>query len=294
MSRRVSVVIPTHNRKDLLLATLETALRRIGDDDEIVVVDDGSTDGTAEALDPPPPRVKCISIENRGPAGARNVALENAEGEYVAFLDSDDPWLDVPLDPQVEALAADESLGLSHAGSRPVDAEGRATGPDRAAERVEGDLLESLLRRNHVTTSTVVVPRRVLDRVGNFDESLRNSMDWDLWLRIAEDHGFHAFGETVCLYRFHEDQKIKDVEAVHECRCRIMEKALDRCRERRPDLVPLVRRLLAYRLLRLGRHRLRQGDREGAAEAFRSARRHRPLSALTALRYRLTVRPPRP
>ena len=196
------------------------------------------------------------------------------------------------LDPkQVEALAADERLGLSHAGSRPVDGEGRRTGPDRAAEPVAGDLLESLLRRNHVTTSTVVVPRAVHDRVGLFDEDLRNSMDWDLWLRIAEGHGFHAHPETVCLYRFHEVQKIKDLEAVHECRCRIMEKALERCRASRPDLVPLVRRLLAYRLLRLGRYRLRKGDRAAAAEAFRDAKRHRPLSALTALRYQLTVRP---
>ena len=119
-------------------------------------------------------------------------------------------------------------------------------------------------------------------------------MDWDLWLRIAEDHEFHAYDETVCLYRFHENQKIKDLGSVHECRCRILAKTLERCRVGRSDLVPLVRRELAYRLLRLGRHRLRQGDREGAADAFRDARRHRPLAALTALRYRLTVRPDRP
>jgi glycosyltransferase involved in cell wall biosynthesis len=260
-------------------------------EDEIVVVDDGSTDGTAEALDPPPPLVRAISIENRGPAGARNVGIREARGEYIAFLDSDDLWLATPIDPQVEALAADERMGLSCAGSRPVDGDGNVIGPDRAAETGGDDAVGSLLHRNFVTTSTVVVPRRVLDRVGLFDEDLENSMDRDLWLRIAEHHAFHAHPEVVCLYRFHEAQRTRDQRAVHRCRRRILEKALERSTERRPDLVPLIRRLLAYRMLRQGRDLLRRGERAAAAEAFRAARRIRPLAALTALRYRLTVRP---
>ncbi|MHC4470813.1 MAG: glycosyltransferase family 2 protein [Planctomycetota bacterium] len=290
---RVSVVIPTHNRRDLLLVTLDSALARIRPEDEVVVVDDGSTDGTAEALAAAPEQVRCISIENQGPAGARNVGIREARGRYIAFLDSDDLWLPAGLDAQVEALEKDERLGLSHAGSRPIDAAGNPTGPDRTPPAESADLVAALLERNFVTTSTVVVPRRALDRAGLFDEGLRNTMDWDLWLRIAEDVSFHALRETVCLYRFHEDQKIKDQEAVHTCRRRVLEKALERCREKRPDLVPLARRLLAYRLLRLGRFRLKRGERSEAKEAFRAARKLRPGTALTALRYRLTVRPSR-
>jgi len=288
---RVSVIIPTYNRKDMLLATLETAVARLSGDDEIVVVDDGSTDGTAEALATPPDRVRVISIENQGPAGARNVGIQESSGEYIAFLDSDDPWLPVALDPQVEALRADEGFGLSSGGSRPVDADGNSAGPDRIGEDGGDDLVAELLRRNFVTTSTVVVPRRVLDRVGLFDEALENSMDWDLWLRIAMDYRFHAHDETVCLYLFHPGQRINDLPAVHRCRARVLEKALHRCEARRRDLVPLARRLLAYRLLRQGRYLLKHGDREGALASFREARRHRPLTALTAWRYRLTIRP---
>jgi len=287
---RVSVILPTYNRREMLLATLDSAFARLGPDDEIVVVDDGSTDGTAEALASPPDRVRVFSIENRGPAGARNVAIREARGEYIAFLDSDDPWLPGSIDPQVEALAADESIGLSCAGSRPVDADGNPTGSDRIGEDGGDDLVAELLVRNFVTTSTAVIPRRVLNDVGLFDEDLENSMDWDLWLRIAMDYRFHGLEETVCLYLFHEDQRIKDLKAVHRCRARVLEKALHRCEKHRPDLAPLARRLLAYRFLRQGRYLLKQGDREGALKSFSEARRHRPLTALTAWRYRLTIR----
>ncbi|MEN8148967.1 MAG: glycosyltransferase [Planctomycetota bacterium] len=289
---RVSVVIPTYNRRDLLPRAVESAAARITGDDEIIVVDDGSTDGTADAIRNDS-RVTLIETENRGPAAARNAAIEVATGRFLAFLDSDDAWYPTGLDEQVEALDKDDSLGLSHAEAMNEVLPGAATTP-RARPTREGDVLATLLRRNFVTTSTAVVPRRVLDQVGRFDESLDRSMDWDLWLRIAERYRFHFLRRTVALYRFHADQQIRDRESVDDCRQRILRKALARLEARDDPLVPVTRRYLAYRLLRLGRQRLAAGKRDEAGESFRAAADVRWTARFTAWRYRWTVSGGRP
>jgi len=285
---RVSVILPTYNRRSVLGGAIRSALRRIGGRDEIVVVDDGSTDGSAEAVRAIPGPIRLLRTERRGPAAARNAGIEAAAGEYLAFLDSDDEWLPAGLDEQVAALA-DGGAGLSHAAARNVDLNGDPV-ERRPRRALAGDVLPELLRRNFVTTSTAVVPRAVLEAAGGFDEALGRSMDWDLWIRIAERHRFHYFPATVARYRFHDGQQIRDREEVDDCRRRILEKTLARYRKDRPELVPRVRRLLAYRLLRLGRLRLRKGDREGARASFRAAAAHRPLARLTAARYGLLVR----
>ena len=203
---------------------------------------------------------------------------------------ADDAWYPSGLEEQVAALEADDTLGLSHARARNEVLPGAALKP-RSRTPHEGDVLAPLLRRNFVTTSTAVVPRRILDELGLFDESLARSMDWDLWLRIAEHHRFHFRPETVALYRFHEEQQIRDRESVDDCRQRILRKALSRLEERDDPLVPDARAHLAYRLLRLGRLQLSAGRRDAAKESFRAAMGVRWTSRFAAWRYLLTVRP---
>jgi glycosyltransferase involved in cell wall biosynthesis len=287
VSVRVSVVLPTFNRREVLARAIRSAPSRIGPDDEIIVVDDGSTDGTGEFLESQEPPVRVLRTENRGPSAARNAGIGISRGRFIAFLDSDDEWTAGSLDPQVTALAADDELGLSYANVDYEDLEGRpvATKPSRPQD---GHALRPLLFRNFVTTSTAVVPRAVLDEVGLFDENLDHSMDWDLWLRIAERYRFHYHPETVALYRFHPGQQIRHREEVDDCRSRILANRLAHYERHRPELVPYVRRLLAYRLLRLGRLLARAGNLEGARNRFREAVRIRPLAAVTAWRYRLT------
>jgi glycosyltransferase involved in cell wall biosynthesis len=293
---RVSVIIPTFNRCAILDRAVRSARGRIGPDDEIIVVDDGSTDGTAELLAEEHPEVRVVTTDHRGPGAARNAGIEVARGRFIAFLDSDDEWLESGLDEQVRALTDDPGLGLSYAAYRPVDREGdpvRAHPTRRPRRPRSGKVLKALLRRNFITTSTAVVPADVLKEVGVFAEDLDHSMDWDLWIRIAEKRRVHYLDRPVAVYRFHDDQQIRDREAVDECRSRILARTLERFEAEGHGLTRFVRRLLSYRLLRLGRVFLLNGDRAAAREQFRKAAKVRPLAKLTAARYVVTVWPKR-
>jgi glycosyltransferase involved in cell wall biosynthesis len=287
--KRASVIIPTFNRREILRRAIDSALARTGRADEVIVVDDGSTDGTADALRDLPARVRVLRTENGGPAAARNAGIRAARGSYIAFLDSDDEWIGDDLDERIEALRRDPLIGLSYGAARNVDSEDRPVATRPRVPR-SGNVLRSLLHRNFVTTSTAIVPRRALRRVGLFDEALDHSMDWDLWLRLSEEFAFHYHPEPVALYRFHDGQRIRNRPRVDACRRQILEKTLLRYRRERPHLVGIVRRLLSYRLLRLGRLQIQAGDRPAARESFRAAAELRPMSLLTAARYGLLTR----
>ena len=279
------MILPVRNRRAFLEESLASAVARTGPDDEIVVVDDGSSDGTSEDLRAPADRVRVLRTEGVGPSRARNRGIAAARGRFVAFLDSDDAWLPAGLDEQVAALQSEAGHGLSHARAEPVDAVGQPLERLRKPP-LAGPALRHLLRRNPVTTSTVVVPRAVLDEVGGFDEDLARSMDRDLWIRIAERRPFHWLDVTVARYRFHAEQLIRSRRAVDEARCRIYEKAIARYEAAGRGPVRLARRLLAYRRLRLGRMCLAEGDGSAAEECFAAAIRLRPLARLAAWRYR--------
>jgi glycosyltransferase involved in cell wall biosynthesis len=195
---RVSVVIPTYQRADLVGRAIDSALAQTVDDIEVLVVDDGSTDGTRATVDRiGDPRVRYFAHEtNRGVSAARNTGVEAARGEYVAFLDSDDEWLPRKLDRQLSALEDRgagwvgaycdvATTGLSMAGRAAVAVSERLF---RSSAPQEGgqELAEALLSMQVFMGpgSTLIVERAVLESVGGFDESLSIYEDWDLVLRV--------------------------------------------------------------------------------------------------------------
>jgi glycosyltransferase involved in cell wall biosynthesis len=183
----ISVVVPTHNRSGLLTQTLRSVLWQRGVDLEVVVVDDGSTDDTAEvvaALDDP--RIRIVRNEvAQGVAAARNRGAEEARGEWVTFLDDDDLWAPDKLARQ---LAAAQATGRSwvYAGAVNIDDDLRVLGgrPPDPPERV----VELLPRFDAVPGggSNVMVRRDTLARAGRFDSRLRNTEDWEMWIRLAK------------------------------------------------------------------------------------------------------------
>jgi len=195
---RVSVVIPTHNRGELLARAVDSALAQTVDDIEVLVVDDGSIDGTRALIeDYADPRVRYLAHDaNRGVSAARNTGVEAARGDYVAFLDSDDEWLPRKLDRQLSAL---DDRGEGWVGAYcDVASTGLSTGGRIAAavsERVfrsaaprEGgrELAEALLSMQVFMGpgSTLLVDRDVIASTGGFDEGLSIYEDWDLVLRV--------------------------------------------------------------------------------------------------------------
>jgi glycosyltransferase involved in cell wall biosynthesis len=229
----VSVIVPTWQRATLVGETLRSALAQTHRDVEVLVEDDGSTDGTdavVAAIAAGDPRVRYAWSPNAGrPAPARNRAIRRARGEILAFLDSDDLWEPHKLERQLEALRREPALLGVSSDARTV--------PDRGAPLLglAGDLrpsFEDLVRANVISNSGAVIRRAVLDEVGLLDESpeLRAVEDYDLWLRILRhrDRSFLVLKEPLFRYRLSPDQ-ISPASGRRdlELRRRVLEKHLD-------------------------------------------------------------------
>jgi glycosyltransferase involved in cell wall biosynthesis len=182
----ITAVVPTHNRRDLLQLTLRTVLGQRAVDLEVVVVDDGSTDDTAQMVAGlGDRRVRLVRHDTaQGVSAARNRGIAEAGGSWVAFLDDDDLWAPDKLTRQLQA-ARRSGRDWVYAGEVSIDQHLRILhgGPPIPPEQV----VERLGRHNAVPAgaSNVVVHADVLARAGLFDTGLRNNEDWDLWIRLA-------------------------------------------------------------------------------------------------------------
>jgi glycosyltransferase involved in cell wall biosynthesis len=214
---KVSVVIPTHDRRAWLELTLRSVLRQHHDVLEVIVVDDGSTDDTAETLAGlSDPRVRVVRHDTpRGVGASRNEGAARAKGEWIAFVDDDDLWAPDKLVRQLEAANATGRAWV-YAGSVHVDEHSRIVGgqpppPPEAVAR--------LITRYNVIPggcSNVIVRRHAFERAGPFDLRLRNTEDWEMWIRL-NGHGPPAWVPRPLVgYRVHGGQASLDVAAILE------------------------------------------------------------------------------
>lgn len=183
----VSVVIPTYNRRAVVREAVRSACAQEGVPCEIIVVDDGSTDGSAAALQHEfGTRIRVLCTANHGVAAARNRGVAASTGELVAFLDSDDLWLP-------EKLAAQEAFFAAHPDAQICQTDeiwvrnGVRVNPCAQHRKPSGDIFEPSLRLCLVSPSAVMLRRSLFERVGGFDTSLPACEDYDLWLRILRN-----------------------------------------------------------------------------------------------------------
>lgn len=173
---RTTVIIPVLNGERFILEAVHSVLAQLGEDDEVLVVDNGSTDGTRELLDRVDPRLKLLEATRPGPSAARNVGLRSARGELLAFLDHDDAWPAGRHFALRAMLLADASLdAVTGRVQVRVEPDGAISGYEALHGQFGPSLHWSCLFR-----------RRVIDRVGLFDESLRFSEDLDYYIRLVE------------------------------------------------------------------------------------------------------------
>jgi glycosyltransferase involved in cell wall biosynthesis len=192
----VSVIIPAYNSAEYVTQALDSVLAQTLADCEVIVVNDGSpdTEQLDRVLEPYMGRIVYLRLDNRGPGGARNAAIQRARGEFVALLDSDDFWYPDFLAEQVERLKSDPLIDLVYSDAMLIGDSPHAgrTIMQRSPSRGVVNF-ESLLTGDcEVTTSTVVVRRRAMVESGLFDDSLRRCEDFELWLRMA--HNGSAMG----------------------------------------------------------------------------------------------------
>lgn len=286
-SFRVSVVIPAYNSATYVREAVDSVLRQTFPAHEILIVDDGSTDGTAAVVRSLKGPVRYFFQPNAGQAAARNRALREATGDWIALLDADDLWPPAKLEEQATFLSLHPHVdfvfgNLSNFRDTPRSTEPEILDPEvhadlRAHATDVRDLALHLLTVNPVAVSSVVFRRSCVEGVGHFDESLRYCEDLDYWLRIAARYRIGYLDRTHVLRRVHGKNLFLDHANRYRHRLRVLENLPRTC----PDLPERVRRKLPHGIARanfmLGAHYRTRGDRENARRAFRDVR---PLDLL--------------
>jgi glycosyltransferase involved in cell wall biosynthesis len=269
---KVSVVICTYNRAHFIAESIQSVLDQTFADFEIIVVDDGSTDNTKEAVDSfQDPRIRYVYQENRGLSAARNTGIRTSIGEYISFLDSDDIWLPQNLELMVKRLDSrpdvafvcsdlyffDDATGAILGRVWHNKRSDNSVNPKKAARCA----LRYLLQRGcFITAIAMVVRREVFTEVGYFDESLINHVDWDLFVRIVQRFPIVTMDMPLAKNRHHHGERMTNVrrELFYQGALVVLDKAIRSYSLSRADL-RLVRRRLARTHFRYGRDLVANG-----------------------------------
>jgi glycosyltransferase involved in cell wall biosynthesis len=222
----VSLIIPTRDRRALLCRALASVRAQTVPPDEIIVVDDGSRDGTAEMLLRDFPEVTVIRQDNAGVSAARNRGIERATGDWIALLDSDDEWLPVKLERQLAAVGASREALLCHTDEIWIRRGVRVNPRDRHVKR-GGLIFEHCLPLCCISPSSALLRRDLLDEIGRFDESLPACEDYDLWLRVCARHPVLLVDEPLVIkHGGHDDQLSRSIWGLDRFRVRALQKIL--------------------------------------------------------------------
>jgi len=219
----VSVVVPAFNAAAYLPAAIRSVVDQGVSDLEIVVVDDGSTDGTERLMEAQAGPVRYLRQPNQGVAVARNRGIEVSRGRYVAFLDADDTWLPRKLERQLARLAG-QPARLCYSAFVVVDS--RMAPREVRRSRRRGTALEDLLTLGNVVGSicTVLCERELLQAGGGFDPTLSQCADWDMWVRLAARTEFLYLDEPLVTYRQHEANMSRNAHLLETDSRRVLDK----------------------------------------------------------------------
>src|SRR5262249_8777408 len=274
MLPRVSVVMANYNYARYLRAAIDSVLNQTLTDLELIVVDDGSTDGSREIIESylGDARVRFRPVDHLGQPGAKNAGIERAGGPLVAFLDADDVWHPEKLEKQVALFEHEPTLGVVYSRRTLIDEVGREQ-PYRQPPLYRGNVLEHIFRDNFVCFSSVVVRRLVFEHVGLFDERSDLAIDYDLWLRVAAHYRFDYVDEPLVQYRCGHGNLSRRVGERLKTALLMMRRFLSRGRHQLP--AASIARALAETCCHFG-IALRPFDRVASSTWFARSLRHDP------------------
>lgn len=198
----ISVVMPAYNAEKTIAKTVQSVLDQTLDDFELIIINDGSTDGTLTVLKGfRDNRIQVDTFPNSGPQRSRNRGIERAKGKYIAFLDADDLWKPAKLADQLEALKASPEAALAYSWTDWIDECDRVWRRGSYAS-INGDALKRLLLNDFIGSgSNPLVLADAIRAVGGFDEAILGGQDWEMWLRIASRYPIVAVSKVQILYR---------------------------------------------------------------------------------------------
>ncbi len=223
----VSVIIPAYNSEKFIEQALGSLFAQECSAEEIIVIDDGSTDGTAGILEKYEKQVFYLYQENRGLAAARNAGIRISNGSYLAFLDADDLFHPEKIKvqkgfldshPEVDMVFSDFEYFGGSLLRRPI--------PD-SFKKGEGSFLLDLFRYNCIAIPTVLIRKKCFQEVGLFNESLLAVEDYDLWLRLAKRKKIGFVDRILARVRLHPENMSKDADRMRNYEIRVMNKAIE-------------------------------------------------------------------
>jgi glycosyltransferase involved in cell wall biosynthesis len=253
---KVAAVIPVRNRASTIARAIRSAIDQSYPLSEIIVVDDGSTDGTINIVKSfDDRRVKLIQQEHKGACAARNAGWRATDAEWIGFLDSDDVWMAEKIRYQMECCASDEKISACFTGFREKTKNGYGATSDTTEQAAS---VRSLRMGNGIgPTSICLIKRSALKSIGGWDERLPSCQDWDMWLKLARIGTIAMV--PVCLVEFYQDSKDRishNAASVVRGHKIVFKRIIDQARwSERPLLSAMHAVRLSYMLKSIGKKR---------------------------------------
>ena len=268
----VSIIIPTCNRCSLLKRALESVYQQTFIDYEVIVIDDGSSDDTNEMLQQYFPTVRYFRQSNQGVSSARNRGLSKAQGEWVAFLDSDDEWLPSKLALQMVLLTDNPDFKICHTQEIWIR-NGVRVNQMKKHQKIGGWVFKHCLPLCAMSPSSIVIHHSVFNIVGNFDTDLPACEDYDLWLRITAKYPVLFIEDPqINKYGGHEDQLSMKYWGMDQYRIYALEKIIsvgDLNEDNKQQAIAmLLKKCRIFKQGALKRDKTAQAEKYAAIEAF--------------------------
>ncbi len=223
----ISVVIPSYNRAHHLERTIDSVLAQSRSADEIIIVDDGSTDNTRVLLESKYPQTQTIYQNNKGVSAARNTGIRQAKNSWIALLDSDDSWHVEKLALQAEALKTNPEYLICHTNEIWLR-DGKFLNQGKKHEKRGGQLFQHCLPLCTISPSSVIISKQIFDEVGLFDEDLPACEDYDMWLRICCRYPVYYIEKPLTnKYGGHEDQLSRKYWGIDRFRIVALQKIIE-------------------------------------------------------------------
>jgi glycosyltransferase involved in cell wall biosynthesis len=287
----VSVIVPARNAEATVLHTIRSVQRQTLADFELLVIDDGSDDGTLAKLSTiEDRRLRILTQRTEGVSAARNHGIRHATGEFVAFIDADDLWTPDKLELQVRALRERPEAGAAYSWTAFVDEAGGLLFP-KERQSISGRVHANLIESNFLASASNVLARRAcIEAAGKFEQRFEPAEDWEFWLRVSAACTFALVPRYQVLYRFRFGSHSGNPARTHQAMCDVLEHALTagapELRRGRNIALANIEQYISF--LYLARSRVPQARRSSARLLARCLRRH-PAGIATRKVRRLMV-----
>ncbi len=271
----VNVIIHTYNNEKFIAETIESVLSQTYKDYEIIVVDDGSVDGTRDALQPYMQEIRYHYKENGGIASAKNAGIRLSQSEFIAFLDHDDLWAPDKLKLQMECFNKKPQVGLVYA--KYTSFRGGKELRTKPEKGYSGWIFKELLCKSFIQTSTVMVKRECLNAVGPYDESFSLGDEYDMFLRISKRFQCGFIDKGLTKYRVHDTNASKDDFLFDKENLGVYKKIYNNFTDLDEEEKKILRKRIAGYSMKVAECLYSQGKQEEAKEYQKEANNYLPF-----------------